>query len=68
MTELTEKLARIIREDFETDFPLIVQQMPSPPTNASPEEIMKHFGVICHRIAFMQGLAVGVEATRTYME
>ncbi|WP_432352601.1 hypothetical protein [Anaerotruncus rubiinfantis] len=67
MTELTNELAGIIRQDFEQDFALIVEQMPKPPADATPEEIMRRFGVICHWLAFMKGLSVGTDLSKVYL-
>ena len=67
MNPLTNDITQIIQQDFEAELPVILSQMPHTPAGATPEQIIRHVGPIFHRLAFMKGMSVGVEASKVYM-
>lgn len=67
MNKMSNDLLALIDEDFERDLDAVLHQMPTPPENATPEQIIRHTGAIFHRLAFLRGLAVGVETSQVYI-
>jgi len=64
MNEILSNLVSIIHNDFEADFSTVMSQMPQPPNDATPEQMMSHVGRIFYRLAYMKGMAAGVEASQ----